>query len=863
MRQILRVALMVLLAAVTSVGSAWGEWKEYTDGNGVTWEYDEIEKGATCSIRPENRSRISGRVEIPGTVEVDGVSIKVVSIGESAFSVCSGLTAVTIPGSVTEIGKWAFSGCSGLKSIEVESGNKNYCAESGVLFTKDKATLVCYPGGKPEESYVIPSSVTRIGDWSFFGCTRLKAVTIPDSVTEIGASAFYGCSGLKSIGVESGNKNYCAESGVLFTKDKATLICYPGGKPEESYTIPSSVAEIGGGAFYGCSGLTAVTIPSSVTKIGEAAFGGCSGLTAVPLPGSVTKIGKWAFENCSGLKEVTIPSSVTKLGEHAFLDCSGLKSIEVESGNKNYCAAGGVLFTKDKATLICYPGGKPEESYTIPSSVAEIGGGAFYDCSGLTAVTIPSSVTKIGEAAFHGCSGLKAVTISEGVKTIGDYAFYLCSGLTAVTIPGSVTEIGKWAFSGCSGLTSVTISEGVKTIGDGAFEYCIGLTAVTIPGSVTEIGWRAFSGCRGLTAVAIPGSVTKIRNEAFFYCKGLTAVTIPGSVTEIGKWAFAWCSGLTRVKFPSGLKTIGGRAFDGCWGLTEVTIPSSVTEIGKEAFNDCSRLDAVYWLADANCSVEDDAFKMIAFRSTLYVRQGEKAAIEGNGQTWWKKFDEIVEGYVVTFQDWEGNKLGEQLVKPDGTATAPTAPTKEGYIVEWQLDGKKYDFSKPVTKNITLVAVWKQSYTVTFDAKGGTPTPDAQKVVKDGTATAPTDPTKKGYTFVEWQLDGAKYDFGTPVTKDITLVAVWKQKDDPKTAVESVQLARVRVVRNPMGEALELEGMERAARVEVYSVLGARVHAEALCGEPRVAIDARGWASGVYVVRVVASDGARTLRVVK
>ena len=78
-----------------------------------------------------------------------------------------------------------------------------------------------------------------------------------------------------------------------------------------------------------------------------------------------------------------------------------------------------------------------------------------------------------------------------------------------------------------------------------------------------------------------------------------------------------------------------------------------------------------------------------------------------------------------------------------------------------------------------------------------------------------------------------------------------------------MQLAGVRVVRNPVGEALELEGMERAARVEVYSVVGARVYAEALRGEPRVVIDARGWASGVYVVKVEASDGAKTLRVVK
>ena len=223
---------------------------------------------------------------------------------------------------------------------------------------------------------------------------------------------------------------------------------------------------------------------------------------------------------------------------------------------------------------------------------------------------------------------------------------------------------------------------------------------------------------------------------------------------------------------------------------------------------------------------------------------------------------------MVTFDAKGGTPtLDAQKVEEGKTATAPTL-TKDGYtFVEWQLDDKKYDFSTPVTKDIKLVAVWKQNFTVTFDAKGGTPAPGAQTVVEDGTATAPT-LTKDGYTFVEWRLDGKKYDFSTPVTKDIKLVAKWKKNEestpkDPKTAVESVQLAGVRVVRNPMGETLELEGMERAARVEVYSVVGAQVHAEALRGEPRVVIDAQGWASGVYVVRVEASDGARTLRVVK
>ena len=576
MKQILRVALMVLLAAVLGVGSAWGEKKEYTDRNGVTWEYEEIEAGATCSIWPKNRSSISGRVEIPETVVDGGASISVVEIGNSAFYRCIGLTAVTIPSSVTRIGAWSFFCCSGLTAVVIPGS-----------VTEIGSRAFYYCDGLKEVT--IPSSVTKIREEAFVFCDGLTAVTIPSSVTEIAGRAFRGCSGLKSIAVESGNERYCSEQGVLFTKGKDTLVCYPGGKPEGSYSIPSSVTAIGDGAFANCSGLKEVTIP-----------------------GSVTEIGILAFENCRGLTAVTIPESVTEIGGWAFQYCSGLKSFEVESGNKNYYAESGVLFTKDKATLICYPGGKLEESYTIPSSV-------------------------------------------------------------------------------------------------------------------TEIGREAFKGCRGLTGV---------------------------------------------------------------------TIPSSVTEIGREAFKGCSRLKAVYWLADANCIVDGDAFRTIDFLATLYVRLGMRAKIQN--EAWCKgKFESIEEGYVVTFKDSDGHELWEQLVKPNGTVTEPAAPTK------------------------------------------------------------------KDDTFVEWQLGGKKYEFSTPVTSDITLKAKWKKADNHGTAVESVQLAGVRAVRNPVGEALELEGMERAARVEVYSVVGAQVHAEALRGEPRVVIDARGWASGVYVVRVVASDGEKTLRMVK
>jgi hypothetical protein len=127
-----------------------------------------------------------------------------------------------------------------------------------------------------------------------------------------------------------------------------------------SVTIPVSVTNIGGQAFYGCSGLTNVAIPGSVTSIGEGAFSVCSGLTNVTIGNGVTSIGDEAFWGCSGLTGVTIPSSVTNIEDGAFNVCSGLTAITVDAQNPSYSSLGGVLFNKQKSTLVEGPGGKPE-----------------------------------------------------------------------------------------------------------------------------------------------------------------------------------------------------------------------------------------------------------------------------------------------------------------------------------------------------------------------------------------------------------------------------------------------------------------------------------------------------------------------
>ncbi|MBT1164828.1 InlB B-repeat-containing protein [Bifidobacterium felsineum] len=137
--------------------------------------------------------------------------------------------------------------------------------------------------------------------------------------------------------------------------------------------------------------------------------------------------------------------------------------------------------------------------------------------------------------------------------------------------------------------------------------------------------------------------------------------------------------------------------------------------------------------------------------------------------------------YTVSFDTGkDGSTIPVQKVTAGDRAAKPADPTRKGYVFTgWLLDGKAYDFTTPVTSDITLTAGWVKAkpatHTVTFDTGADGSGIPSQTVDEGETATRPKDPTRDGYSFTGWQLDGQPYDFTTPVTKDITLTAGWRR----------------------------------------------------------------------------------------
>jgi hypothetical protein len=347
----------------------------------------------------------TGSFTVPSTVTTIG-----------SFSGCAGLTAISIPSTVTAIGGAAFSDCTGLASVNIPSS---------VTYFGDSV----FSGCTNLSSVILSSSIPKIGPGTFLGCALLSEVFVPASVTDISNSAFDGCDALTVIHVDSENPVFSSQGGVIFNKAGTSLKrCPPG------YTgvlaVPPSVTEISPGSFSDCGKITEVTIPALVSDVSGDAFSGCRSLLAINAdPANPNYFSDAGVLFWVGLDPVTndeiiflshfpggvggvyqLPDYVDDVWSTAFDDSAYLTAIDVSSTNRKLSSVEGVLFDKDLRLLIRCPGGF-EGSFSLPPSASGIRANGFKNCINLTRVVITSRNFGQGGNVFDGCDSLESIVI--------------------------------------------------------------------------------------------------------------------------------------------------------------------------------------------------------------------------------------------------------------------------------------------------------------------------------------------------------------------------------------------------------------------------------------------------------------------
>ena len=514
---------------------------------------------------------------------VTGVNLPntITTLGNYCFA-SSGITSLTLPASVTTIDPSAnilMSSCKYLKEILVAPGNTSFISDDGVLYTKGYKRLICVPSGKDfsatGNSYTINRNTENIHVHAIGPDSKLQKLVIPASVKYIYMAQWptfsYHPLELKEIVVDPNNATYCSIDGVVYSKDKKKLIYYPSGKTNATFKVPDGVTSIPYGYAIYCNNF----------------------LKSINF-NQVDSLGGFSIVACYNLSEINIPKTLTSIGEGTFNTLLALEKYIVDPANPNYSTdAYGVLFNKNKTTLLAYPPARKGE-YTIPSSVTKIGKQALLRAK-ITTLTIPTSVSDIGADAFRE-TNLTKVTFEEPSKVIDmhDRQFLWCKVLQTVTLPKSLKILGN-AFNGCENLETVNVPDGsqLEKIYSYAFVNCDNLTNFNFLGSttLTTIGHDAFANLPKLKEFNFPASVTYIGANAFGNTPSMSKVTFAENcaVISFDEGAFT-NSGIKSIKIPTSVKSIGKEAFKNCNVLERVTVPAGCTSIHPEAFKFDSKL---------------------------------------------------------------------------------------------------------------------------------------------------------------------------------------------------------------------------------------------------------------------------------
>lgn len=458
---------------------------------------------------------------------------------------------IYIPASVEKIGysnfglstddttRNVFRDCDTLKKIVVDEANPYFCSEDGILYTKDMSTLVAYPQGKNDSTYVMPNSISNVID-DAFSCRstcKLKNVTLSASLSDLSSYVRY--TFIEHFDTTADNPYFCAIDGVVYSKDKTRIELYPSGNTAYSYDILDGTEVIASYAFNSCKYLLTINIPESVTTIESHAIYGCPCINNLVIPSQVTHF--YIDFSCNNLTKIYF------MGDAPIIDFA---------------------YTRESPTLYCIEG---KEGWTVPTWDCHVQtyNTAYFDpdtvnlntiASGTCGDNITWKVDKNGVLSLRGTGSMdnyyyidytpwcqfkktiRKIILGEGITSVGDYAFANCELVEKISLPNTITTIGEYAFGGSQSLTAVSIPDGVLEIGDRAFSSICGFD-IFIPASVQILRNRALAAGEG-TRLFFYGDVpTTCEDTSFgyywdtpsiYYIEGKSGWTSPSWVAPYG-----------------------------------------------------------------------------------------------------------------------------------------------------------------------------------------------------------------------------------------------------------------------------------------------------------------------------------------
>lgn len=314
--------------------------------------------------------------------------------GEAFFD--SQIESIFIPRYVKELNE-CLNFCQNLENISVDPSNDSYSSFDGVLYNKEKTELLCCPKMKTAVS-IFPSTTT-IAINAFFGCTEINAINLK-SVQEIEYKAFADCISLEKI-VFPEHLSYVAHSAFENTKwfeerrqndevvtaSNILIDASMAVKGSGTVIVPEGITDISPYCFENNNNIKKVILPNSIKHIGGMAFSDCTHLEDIDLC-NVETLGDALFYQCYSLKEITLPKSVKEIDKYTFFTAKSLSEIYVDENNEHFSSVNGMLFSKDKKTLLAIP--EVIKDVTIPDGTILISKTAI--SSRIRRLTIPESI---------------------------------------------------------------------------------------------------------------------------------------------------------------------------------------------------------------------------------------------------------------------------------------------------------------------------------------------------------------------------------------------------------------------------------------------------------------------------------------